>query len=107
MEGGSVFGRSAAAKRLASPRSLKASALSSAGVTLKWSAPKGAKQYVVLRDGKSIARTTRTSFTDTKVTAGKTYRYSVRAYDANKKAGALSASLRVTIPKPAGKIQGP
>ena len=46
-------------------------------------------KYVVLRDGKSIGRTTKLSFTDTKVRPGKTYRYAVRAYVA-KRAGAPS-----------------
>ena len=52
------------------------------GVTLKWSAPKGAKpaHYVVLRDGKSIGKTTteRRSRTPRSM-PGKTYRYAVRA----------------------------
>src|SRR3954454_21943523 len=103
MEGGSVFGRTAASKRLDSPRSLKTTALTANGVTLKWNAIKGAKGYLVLRDGKALAKTTRTSFTDTSVTAGKTYRYSVRAYDASKRAGALSRTLRLTVPKTAPK----
>ena len=61
-----MLGRVKATKRLAAPRSLKASGLGSAGVTLQWTAPKGAKpaHYVVLRDGKQIARTTRTTFSD-------------------------------------------
>ena len=67
MDGGSGSGRiSAAAKRLSAPRSLKATSVAWGGVTLKWTAPKGAKPtyYVVLRDGKSLGKTTRTSFTD-------------------------------------------
>lgn len=102
MDGGSVFGRkSAAKKRLAAPRSLKVASVGTGGVTLRWAAPKGAKPayYVILRDGKSLGRTTRSSFTDTKVTAGKTYRYAIRAYDKAKRAGALSSSVRVSVPK--------
>ncbi|MBE2315510.1 DUF1800 family protein [Solirubrobacter sp. CPCC 204708] len=70
-------------------------------MTLKWAAPKGAKPayYVVVRDGKSLGRTTRASFTDTTVKAGRTYRYAVRAYDKAKRAGALTPSRRVTVPK--------
>src|SRR4051794_25112076 len=100
MEGGSVFGRVAAAKRLAAPHALKVSSVGVARVTLKWSARKGAKHYVVLRDGKSLGKTTRHSFTDHTVVPGKRYRYAVRAYDAHNKAGALSTSVRVTIPNP-------
>src|SRR4051794_13203045 len=98
---GSLLGRVAApARRLAAPRSLKASGVASSRVTLKWSAPKGAKpaRYVVLRDGKSLGKVTHTSYTDHKVVAGKTYRYTVRAVDKHGKLGALSASVRVKIP---------
>src|SRR4051812_12946416 len=107
--GTGLLGRVTASKRLAAPRSLKASGLTSSGVTLQWGAPKGAKpaHYVVLRDGKQLAKTSRTTFTDHKVAAGKTYRYSVRAYDAKKQAGTLTRSIRVTIPVAQPKIQGP
>src|SRR4051794_22652489 len=88
-------------KRLGAPRAFKTSAVSAAGVTLKWNAPKGAKPayYVVLRDGKAIGKTSKRTFTDKKVKAGTTYRYSVRGYDKRKKAGALAKSVRVTLPK--------
>ena len=44
MDGGQGVGRvSAAARRLSAPRSLKAISVGVAGVTLKWTAPKGAK----------------------------------------------------------------
>src|SRR3954468_24249161 len=99
MEGGSVFGRvSAAKRRLAAPRALKVSSVGVAGVTLKWNALKGAKHYLVLRDGKRLVKTSHHSYTDTHVVPGKTYRYTVRAVDAGNKAGALSASVRVKIP---------
>ena len=95
---GSVLGRiSAARQRLSAPRSFKTTSVSATAVTLKWSAPKGAKPayYVVLRDGKAIAKTTKPTYTDRKVKAGKTYRYAVRAYDKGKHAGAITKSLRV------------
>ena len=111
MEGGSVLGRtSAARRRLAAPRALKTSSVGSAGVTLRWTAPKGAKPayYIVLRDGKSLGKTTRTSFTDSKVKPGRTYRYSVRGYDASKRAGAPSSSVRVKVPNaPSNPLPSP
>src|SRR3954447_8648463 len=99
--GGSEKARAAAVKRLPAPRSLKATKALADGVTLRWAAPKGAKpaQYVVLRDGKAIAKTKRTTFTDRKVKAGATYRYSVRALDSHNRMGALSSSVRVKVPK--------
>jgi uncharacterized protein (DUF1800 family) len=101
MEGGPGRGRVAAAKRLSAPRSLKATRVASGGVTLKWAAPKGAKpkHYLVLRDGKRLGRTSRAAFTDTKVQPGRTYRYSVRALDERNRAGALSSSVRVKVPR--------
>ena len=62
MDGG-LSGRLAAAKRLAAPRSLKVSSVGPEAVTLKWAAPRGAKpkRYLVLRDGKSLGRVSRTS----------------------------------------------
>ena len=91
---------SKAAKRLAAPRSLKTSRVGPAAVTLKWAAPKGAAPayYVVFRDGKSLGKTTRRSYTDSKVKPGKVYRYTVRAYDKRKRAGAPSSSVRVKVP---------
>src|SRR3954469_1056279 len=88
-------------KRLSAPRSFKAGAVAADRVTLKWSAPKGTKPayYVVLRDGRAIGKTTKRTFTDKKVKAGTTYRYSVRGYDKHKKAGAPAKSVRVKVPK--------
>src|SRR3954462_5784824 len=108
MDGGSGKGRiSAAAKRLSAPRSLKATNVAWGGVTLKWAAPKGAKpaHYLVLRDGKSLGKTTRNSYTDSKVKPGQTYRYSIRALDERKRAGALSSSVRGKVPT--GEKLGP
>jgi hypothetical protein len=48
-------------------------------------APKGAKpaHYVILRDGKSLGKTKRTTYPDHKVKPGTTYRYcSLRGHEA-------------------------
>ena len=96
-------------KRLAAPRSLKTSRVGPAAVTLKWAAPKGAAPayYVVFRDGKSLGKTTRKSYTDSKVKPGKVYRYTVRAYDKRKRAGAPTASVRVKVPAAASPPTAP
>jgi uncharacterized protein (DUF1800 family) len=110
MDGGQGVGRvSAAARRLSAPRSLKAISVGAAGVTLKWTAPKGVQpaHYLVLRDGKSLGKTTRSSYTDRRVKPGQTYRYAVRALDDRKRAGALSSSVRVKVPKVAEKLGPP
>lgn len=46
--------------------------------------------YRVYRDGSQVATVTGTNFTDTNVKRGKTYRYTVRAYDAAGNVGAAS-----------------
>src|SRR3954447_13007621 len=108
MDGGPGVGRvSAASKRLSAPRSLKATNVASGGVTLKWTAPKGAKpaHYVILRDGKSLGKTAHNRYTDSKVTPGATYRYTVRALDGRNRPGSMSPSVRVKVPKK--EILGP
>jgi uncharacterized protein (DUF1800 family) len=91
-----------AVRRVGIPRSLRATRADPAGVTLRWSAPKrGLKpaRYVVFRNGRVLARTTRRSYTDRKVKAGKAYRYAVRAVDAHGRRGALTRVVRVVVPK--------
>lgn len=90
------------ARRLPAPRTLKRSHLSAASVTLTWSSPRGKrapKRYVVLRNGHRIGQTTHRSFVDRHLKPGATYRYSVRGVDARGRNGALSAALKVTVPK--------
>ena len=72
-----------------------------AGVTLRWSAPKGSKPaiYQVLRNGRVLARTTHRSFTDTTVKPGSAYRYAVRGLDKHGRRGFVSNRVRVTVPK--------
>ena len=90
------------ARRLPAPRSLKRSHLSSTSVTLTWSAPRGKrapKRYAVLRNGHRIGETARRRFVDRHLTAGATYRYSVRGIDVHGRNGSLSAALKVTVPR--------
>ena len=76
----------------------------------KWTAPKGAKpaHYVVLRDGKSLGKTTRDVVHrhEGQARGGRTATRSGR-YDARKKAGALSPSVRVTVPAAARSCRRP
>src|SRR3954454_15141145 len=100
MEGSGWKGRVAVSRRrFAAPRSLRATSVGPGGVTLRWTAPKGAKpaHYLVVRDGKSLGKTTRGTYTDTTVKPGTTYRYAVRALDARNTPGAVTPSVRVNV----------
>lgn len=94
------------------PGTPTASGITDTSVKLSWSAAtddKGVKNYDVLRDGKVIATVTTTSYTDTGLTAGSDYSYSVQARDTADQTGPASAALAVhttgggsTTPPPAG-----
>ncbi|MEV5279087.1 glycoside hydrolase family 18 chitinase [Streptomyces sp. NPDC051994] len=69
------------------------------GVTLSWSAAtddKGVKNYDVYRGAAKIATVTGTSYTDSGLTAGTTYTYSVTARDTADQTGPSSGSVTVT-----------
>ena len=56
------------------------------------------RNYAVYRDGAYIGATTTTSYSDTAVTGGVTYSYSVTAYDTAGNPSPASASASVTVP---------
>jgi chitodextrinase len=58
----------------------------------------GVTGYDVYRNGTKIANTTGTSYADSGVVQGKTYRYKVDAYDAAGNVSAKTAALSVTYP---------
>jgi len=61
-------------------------------VTVTWSAPPGATSFTLYRDDVAIATQAGASYTDTAVSNGHTYTYSVVAYRQNSPASARSAS---------------
>lgn len=80
----------------------------SSGVSLSWNKITGAKSYYLYRkstDGKSwekIATVTKTSYTDKNVSAGKTYTYTIRAYNGSVLSGYNTkgwSAKRLTVPK--------
>ncbi|GLX54499.1 chitinase [Streptomyces hygroscopicus subsp. hygroscopicus] len=93
------------------PGTPTASGVTDTSVKISWSAAtddKGVKNYDVLRDGKAVATVTGTSYTDTGLTAGSDYSYSVQARDTADQTGPVSAAVAVhttggsTTPPPAG-----
>ncbi|MEU8910148.1 glycosyl hydrolase family 18 protein [Streptomyces mirabilis] len=93
------------------PGTPTASAITDTSVKLSWSAAtddKGVKNYDVLRGGTKVATVTTTSYTDTGLTAGTDYSYTVQARDTADQTGPVSGAVAVhttgggTTPPPIG-----
>ncbi|MGW2033025.1 glycoside hydrolase family 18 chitinase [Streptomyces argyrophylli] len=93
------------------PGTPTASSVTDTSVKLSWSAAtddKGVKNYDVLRDGSKVATVTTTSYTDTGLTAGTDYSYTVQARDTADQTGPVSGAVKVhttgggTTPPPTG-----
>ncbi|MFE5080779.1 glycosyl hydrolase family 18 protein [Streptomyces mirabilis] len=93
------------------PGAPTASAITDTSVKLSWSAAtddKGIKNYDVLRGGTKVATVTTTSYTDTGLTAGTDYSYTVQARDTADQTGPVSGAVAVhttgggTTPPPTG-----
>jgi hypothetical protein len=83
------------------PNALAADTSVPGKVTVSWGASTddaGVRDYIVSRDGVAIGTTTTTSFVDPSVTSGKTYAYSVTAYDTAFNPSTPAGPLSVTIP---------
>ncbi|WP_405916074.1 glycosyl hydrolase family 18 protein [Streptomyces sp. NBC_00728] len=94
------------------PGTPTASSVADTSVKLSWSAAtddKGVKNYDVLRGGTKVATVTTTSYTDTGLTAGTDYSYTVQARDTADQTGPVSGAVAVhttggtTTPPPTGK----
>ncbi|MFH9009081.1 glycosyl hydrolase family 18 protein [Streptomyces afghaniensis] len=80
------------------PGTPTASDITDTSVKLTWSAAtddKGVKNYDVLRDGTKVATVTGTSYTDTGLTKGTDYSYSVQARDTADQTGPVSGARAV------------
>ncbi|MER6672364.1 glycoside hydrolase family 18 chitinase [Streptomyces sp. NPDC000983] len=95
------------------PGTPTASDITNTSVKLSWSAAtddKGVKNYDVLRGGAKVATVTGTSYTDSGLTAGTDYSYTVQARDTADQTGPLSGARAVrttggsTDPQPGSKI---
>ena len=80
------------------PGTPTASGVTDTSVNLSWSAAtddKGVKNYDVLRDGTKVATVTTTSYTNTGLTAGTDYSYTVQARDTADQTGPVSGAVAV------------
>ncbi|MFJ8884247.1 PHB depolymerase family esterase [Streptomyces sp. NPDC102402] len=81
---------------LPAPAGLKVTGVTGSTASLTWNAVGGAASYAVFRNGAKVATTASTSFTDTGLTAGTAYRYTVAATDSSGAAGAASPAVTAT-----------
>ena len=82
-----VGGVSASAASVKKPTSVKAKNTAK-GIKITWKKVKGAKKYRVYRGKKKLTATKKTTYTDKKAKAGKTYKYTVKAVKGKKVKGA-------------------
>ncbi|MGV9251333.1 glycosyl hydrolase family 18 protein [Streptomyces sp. NPDC003697] len=98
------------------PGTPTASGITDTSVKLSWPAAtddKGVRNYDVLRDGRPVATVTSTSYTDTGLSAGTDYSYTVRARDTADQTGPASGAVAVHTtggtttppPGPGGKVK--
>ncbi len=96
------------------PGTPSASGVTDTSVTLSWTAAtddKGIKNYDVLRDGTRVATVTGLTYTNTGLTAGTDYSYTVRARDTADQTGPVSGARAVRTtggdpgPGPGSKIK--
>ncbi|GGW87603.1 chitinase [Streptomyces malachitofuscus] len=109
-DGGSVPGDEAPS----APGTPTASNVTDTSVKLSWSAAtddKGIKNYDVLRDGAKVATVTGTSYTDSGLTKGTDYSYTVQARDTADQTGPVSGAVKVRTtgqteePPPGDKVK--
>lgn len=81
---------------LPAPTNLASTAVTNNSVSLSWSAVPGAGSYQVYRNNVSVGTTTSTSFTNTGLTSGTNYSYTVVAIDSSGKSSPASSVLTVT-----------
>ncbi|MFE7328661.1 glycosyl hydrolase family 18 protein [Streptomyces sp. NPDC057565] len=93
-DGGSVPGDNAPS----APGTPTASSITDTSVKLSWTAAtddNGIKNYDVLRDGAVVATVTGTTYTNTGLTAGTDYSYTVQARDTADQTGPASGAVKV------------
>ncbi|ALC20820.1 glycosyl hydrolase family 18 protein [Streptomyces pristinaespiralis] len=105
-DGGSVPGDNPPS----APGTPTASGITDTSVNLSWRAAtddNGIKNYDVLRDGAKIATVTGTTYTNTGLTAGTDYSYSVQARDSADQTGPVSGAVAVRTTGGGGGEPGP
>ncbi|MEW2178194.1 PHB depolymerase family esterase [Streptomyces sp. NPDC005406] len=82
--------------QLPAPAGVTVTGTTDTTATLSWKPVEGAASYAVHRNGTKIASPTATTYTDSGLTAGTAYRYTVTALDGSGTAGTASAQVTAT-----------
>ncbi|MEU9971890.1 PHB depolymerase family esterase [Streptomyces sp. NPDC051014] len=81
---------------LPAPSGLTVTGTTGTGASLSWNAVSGAASYNVYRGGSKVGSATSTAYTDTGLSAGTAYSYTVAAVDSSGAVGASSAAVTAT-----------
>ncbi|MER6734983.1 extracellular catalytic domain type 1 short-chain-length polyhydroxyalkanoate depolymerase [Streptomyces puniciscabiei] len=81
---------------LPAPSGVTVTGTTDTSASLSWNAVSGAASYDVYRDGTKVGSATGTSYTDTGLSAGTSYRYTVAAVDSTGAVGASSSAVTAT-----------
>nr|BFD80735.1 PHB depolymerase family esterase [Streptomyces sp. Xyl84] len=81
---------------LPAPSGVSVTSTTDTGTSLSWNAVSGAASYNVYRNGTKVASPTATSYTDTGLSAGTSYSYTVAAVDSAGAVGTASAPVTAT-----------
>ncbi len=81
---------------LAAPTGLAVTGTTASGVSLSWNAVSGAASYAVYRGGTKVGSPTSASYTDSGLSSGTTYSYTVAAVDPTGVAGPPSGAVTAT-----------
>ncbi|MFJ7491719.1 PHB depolymerase family esterase [Streptomyces sp. NPDC097727] len=82
--------------QLPAPAGLQVTGVTANSVSLSWNAVPDAASYTVHRNGTKVASPTATTYTDTGLTAGTAYRYTVAAIDGSGTPGTTSPQVTAT-----------
>jgi poly(hydroxyalkanoate) depolymerase family esterase len=87
---------------LPAPTGLKVTAVTNTSASLSWTAVSGAASYAVYRGGVKVGSPAGALYTDTGLTAGTAYTYTVAAVDSSGAAGTASGGVTATTSGSAG-----
>jgi chitodextrinase len=91
---------------LTAPAGLHVTATTASSVSLSWNGVSGASSYVVYRGGARVGSASGTSYTDSGLSAGTSYSYTVAAADSSGTTGPASAAVSATTATAGGGTGG-